>query len=234
MKEHPILFSTDMVRAILDGRKTVTRRVMSKGNSGCGSFPYSGLDLSKAINDGKTTHAPKLDDDGSLHRIYPKLRVGDRLWVRETWREKYDHGEYIYRADEGREHYDGRIRWRPSIFMPRAASRITLEVVSVTAERLQDITEEDAIAEGVVPELPPCIESPQRFPNGFENWSESEKEQFYTSCATGNYIAHVKVAESLTARYANLWDSLYAQCGFGWDANPWVWRNGFKVLEVKG
>jgi hypothetical protein len=176
---------------------------MSKGNSGCGSFPYSGLDLSKAINDGKTPHAPKLDDDGSLHRIYPKLEVGDRLWVREAW--QYIEGAsgrgYAYKAGGGVHNDTG--RWRPSIHMPRTASRITLEVVSVTAERLQDITEEDAIAEGIVPD--------------------------------GNHTDDfAKKSGCFVGAYSRLWDSIYAKRGLGWDTNPYVWRIGFKVLEVRG
>jgi len=223
-----------MVRAILDGRKTVTRRVMSKGNSGCGSFPYSGLDLSKAINDGKTTHAPKLDDDGSIHRIYPKLRVVDRLWVRETFcrvptRELLHggalHGEAPAHKIDGSDPSvafvykcscvgDRKLYWKPSIHMPRAASRITLEVVCVTAERLQDITEEDAIAEGV------------------EGILDSDGIMFYKDY---NYAPnHPFNTAYARVSFQRLWESLNAARGYGWDANPWVWRVGFKVLEVKG
>ena len=231
-KDKPILFSTEMVRAILreESPKTVTRRVI-KPQPKCASSIYYPCQSDDFAWDWEADdlYCGECGYPLNLKRPYA---VGDRLWVREAW--QYIEGAsgrgYAYKAG-GSAHNDTG-KWRPSIHMPRAASRITLEVVSVTAERLRDITEEDAIAEGIVPELPPCLESTQRFPDGFENWSESEKEQFYTSCATGNYIAHVKVAESLTARYANLWDSLNAARGFGWDANPWVFRNEFRNISV--
>lgn len=135
MKERPILFSGEMVRAILDGRKTQTRRVCS-------------------VTD--------LDDlrEGRVAQGLGKFRVGDRLWVREGFGitdgqpvcldgQTYDLDDrrIIYRADVSDAIPDR--FWRPSIHMPRWASRITLEVVSVRVERLQDISIDDAIAEGV-------------------------------------------------------------------------------------
>jgi hypothetical protein len=111
MKERPILFSTEMVRAILDGRKTQTRRLHNHGE------------------------------------------IGDRLWVRETW--KLSSGHVWFKADgeppqEEIDMQGGRWRWRPSIFLPRVFSRIILEITGVRQERLQDITNTDRIAEGIL------------------------------------------------------------------------------------
>ncbi len=134
MKERPIIFSTPMVRAILDGRKTMTRRVMKPQPE---DYPYHhGL---------------------AVYRVAKKCPYGvpgDLLWVRETWATTEQAGvhpsdaEMVYRAtDPDWETMEG-WQWRPSIFMPRWASRLTLRITSVRAERVQDITEEDARAEG--------------------------------------------------------------------------------------
>lgn len=121
-RERPILFSGPMVRAILDGRKTVTRRVVK--------------------------HVPP---EGTPVHLCPYGSPGDRLWVRETWFNSRgdDSMPTHYRADDRIE--DLQIKWKPSIFMPRWASRITLVLKSVRVERLQDITEEDAKQEGCEP-----------------------------------------------------------------------------------
>lgn len=143
MNEHPILFSTPMVQAILEGRKTQTRRVV-KGNPE-GKVPF-------------TDEFP-----------CPYGHPGDRLWVRETWQKIYErqsdkqrfteppsaHNLHLYKTwiEYAATPRDGQEppRWRPSIFMPRSASRITLEIVNVRLERVQDIGEQDAKAEGVTP-----------------------------------------------------------------------------------
>lgn len=133
MKERPILFSGEMVRAILDGRKTQTRRVVKPpppSNSGGTSEIFA------------------------LAKQCPYGQPGDWLWVRETWAPAATEG-YDKRDDGGLIWYratDERVcmgPWRPSIFMPRQVSRIMLEITDVRVERLQDITEEDAKAEGV-------------------------------------------------------------------------------------
>ena len=139
----PIIFSTPMVQAILAGRKTQTRRV---------------------IKDKDITNNFDIDVDGSAYAyINPatgdscpptaiaKYQVGDILWVRETWG-KDENGEYVYRTNYGTTEDDSfplsMFRWRPSIHMPREAARIFLKVTNVRVERLQDITEEEAIKEG--------------------------------------------------------------------------------------
>ena len=142
IKERPILFSAPMVRAILEGRKTQTRRVLKQ----------------KAID-----WLPTLSHISVASRestgLCPYGYPGDRLWVRETWSHlgEDDNDWFVYRADNA-DALDNLIaKWRPSIHMPRAASRILLEITDVRVERLQDISEEDAKAEGV------------------ESWAESDK-----------------------------------------------------------
>lgn len=154
MSERPILFSAPMVRAILAGTKTQTRRAIKPSWSRC-------LDLSDP------------DDRNSARAGCPYGRRGDRLWVRETWglfdRENFggragfgvawrathpmpeDGVEWIDGPDDYADRWVASDRWRPSIHMPRWASRITLDVLSVRVERLHDIAEEDAQAEGVEP-----------------------------------------------------------------------------------
>lgn len=142
-----------MVRAILEGRKTQTRRVL-KGVP-MRLWAASGWE----IEDGDCMWCDAYGDYHSLTSICPYGRIGDRLWVRETWAPVpilqhtdgiiiYSDSEATYKASPSV--YSGIIeRWRPSIFMPRWAARITLEVESVRVERLQDISEEDAKVEGI-------------------------------------------------------------------------------------
>jgi len=139
MKERPILFSAPMVRAILDGRKTMTRRVVKPN-------PVS-------IPEAEVAHANWVIQN----RVCPFGQPGDRLWVRETWlsyrhlhKNGRDEALLIYRADgEDLPKQARGTKWRPSIFMPRWASRITLEITAVRVERVQDIGDEDAEAEGL-------------------------------------------------------------------------------------
>lgn len=147
-KERPILFSGPMVRANLEGRKTQTRRVL-KG-APMRLWAASGWE----IEDGDCMWCDAYGDYHSLTQICPYGRIGDRLWVRETWAHRRwmigdasPNPTTIYRADS--DDLNGCDRWRPSVHMPRWASRITLEVVSVRVERLHGISEEDAVAEGV-------------------------------------------------------------------------------------
>lgn len=130
MKERPIIFSGPMVRAILEGRKTQTRRVVKDDTM----LAWLNCDnVVKPIND----HV--------AHLGCPYGQPGDRLWVRETFCPDYD--PPIYKADEDQ----AKIAWKPSIHMPRWASRITLEITAVRVERLQDISDADALAEGCEP-----------------------------------------------------------------------------------
>jgi len=145
MKERPILFSGPMVQAILGGRKTMTRRVIK--------FPYieirdDGILASEYHDPG--TERPS----GLCHKVTcPYGQPGDKLWVRETWMPFTEQGcpvgATIYRAtDHPEPDGDSPLRWNPPIFMPKSASRITLEITAVRVERVQDISEMDTYAEG--------------------------------------------------------------------------------------
>ena len=147
MKERPILFSGPMVREILAGRKTQTRRVLTvpwKGRARCQPYdPYF------TDTDGRLFWEDEYGDwnDYEKTKRCPYGIPGDRLWVKETWLLVDDmngNRQIHYQADN--EDIPG--PWKPSIFMPRWASRITLEITNVRVERLQGITEEDAIQEG--------------------------------------------------------------------------------------
>lgn len=206
MKERPILFSAPMVRAILDGRKTQTRRVVK----GCqfiektvpGVAPYWRLlDHPKQPNGGGTPMG------SHVASLCPYGQPGDQLWVRETWQgplideeleeEFHQSPDYFkkpefcaYRATDTLDaiNADGEaLGWRPSIHMPRWASRILLEVTSVRVERLQDISEADAEAEGP--------------PKHFNSWRD-------------NFCA--------------LWQKINGDGS--WDANPWVWAIEFNRM----
>lgn len=152
MKERPILFSTPMVQAILEGRKTQTRRVMKPQpfQHDSGWWIYEGFRPKARYNSGsRAANFPPNEWDMLTS---PYGCISDRLWVRETFLETIstdDKIHYEYRADYSKTMADD-VCWKPSIFMPREACRIMLEVTDVRVERLQDITEEDAIAEGTV------------------------------------------------------------------------------------
>ena len=204
MKEHPILFSGEMVRAILDGRKTQTRRVIKlqppEGFRPGFSFFTSPGEYEIRDNSGHF----------SIGKI-PYGTIGDRLWVRETWHKHSDDddfctGEIHYRATE----ICVGTKWIPSIFMPRWASRITLEVVNVRVERVQDICFEDCLSEG-------CD-------SGFEHYDGSCNHIEDGSCCQGWHYG-----SKWNFRY--LWDSINAKRGYGWDANPWVWVIEFRRVE---
>jgi len=157
MKERPILFSDEMVRAILAGQKTQTRRIVKN----VWGYTFKGMD-------GHIARFGYADSILCVLRHCPQGIPGDRLWVRETWAapgyldhrkpsDIEDWNPILYRADGfiARQFEVGWSwhafmfgRWRPSVFMPRWASRINLEIVNVRVERLQDISEEDAKAEG--------------------------------------------------------------------------------------
>lgn len=234
MTEKPILFSSEMVRAILDGRKTTTRRVMKpQPDTTHNGEPYwyvGGLRVGHITN-------PKSERLGNNPLNCPYGKPGDRLWVRETWVELmhtspstdrpltitegekliehatmnpdggwyYDGKVIAYRANSNIEFCDGdgfsddmanredMPRWRPSIHMPRWASRITLEVTDVRVERVQDISEEDAIAEGFA----------------------------LAGCG----------GEGPVRTFSRMWDQINARRGYSWESNPFVWCVTFRRIE---
>jgi hypothetical protein len=225
MKERPILFSGPMVRALLDGSKTQTRRLAVTKRSGIefiGGGPKNGADWNDptcwGFEDPNTGFWWALRGDETNYQLpCPHGAVGDRLWVRETWRgvveinppgKSMELGvaryvpdqEYCRRVEyQATQERDGE-PWRPSIHMPRWASRITLEVAGVRVERLQDISEADAIAEGI-----------GKTPAGF--WST-----YGRSGVDGTY--------SPRSSFHCLWESING--ADSWDANPWVWVVEFR------
>lgn len=208
MKERPILFSGAMVRAILDGRKTQTRRAVKPQ----AAYPASYDSVRYRINGCAAEFYLPGATEPAIRWLCAYGKPGDRLWVRETFTPDGVNAKAA--ADLGRQsvHYraDGeapdylKVRWRPAIHMPRWASRITLEVERVRVERLQEISESDAIAEGVLPLT----------------------GQFLGSFA----VPGTRAASGTTAVecFSRLWDSINQKKGFGWAANPWVWVIEFK------
>lgn len=167
MKERPVLMSAPMVRAILSGRKTQTRRPVS---------PQSAVltdEMARAFG-------VRPPEKQNTHVIAcPLGTVGDRLWVRETWAWygcEYLQDEVLYRAD-GAELPAGFEYWRPSVHMPRWASRITLEITNVRIERLDEIGEGDAIREGWPRQIDPAIDTGGN--GGPFDWFRSEWKSAY-------------------------------------------------------
>ena len=202
MKERPILFIAAMVRAILAGTKTQTRRVVKRVSSDCIGF----------FDDGDGEWAQRfMDERGSPYLKAwrdrcPYGQPGDRLWVRETFYHDPEDRLMLYRADDDfdGDQVDAGFKWHPSIFMPRKLSRLTLEITGVRAEQLQDISEADAIAEGVGP-------------GGLSGGMFGAP-----GLGRSHYFATARDA------YCALWESIN---GAGsWDANPWVWVIELKVL----
>jgi hypothetical protein len=213
VKERPILFSASMVKAILDDRKSQTRRLVTPGTSeiGSGPFAWSRLDFSDAFVDpgGTEIFGPgpylkvKRPDDDTRHRVYPRYEVGMRLWVKETWAPadlRYSIVPIVYRADgDAQPCLDE--RWRPSIFMRRPDSRITLEITKVRCERVQEISEEDARGEGVL----------------------------QTGGRADLKPEHFRPARDL---FRELWDKINRKRA-PWSSNPWVWVLEFRKVEAE-
>jgi hypothetical protein len=219
MTDHPILFSGPMVRALLDGRKTQTRRVITK----------------QAALDAVAVFGPEfLTLPGNRDLLPIRAVIGDRLWVRETWQAHSWATDCVtirYRAEEKTKGFTAQIEqipypdgdknafkfvackgpnhWRPGIHMFRWASRLTLTVTDVRVQRLQQISEKDAIAEGCSPFFDEDNPEIMKGPNGTEH-----------------RMAPLKGPRDA---FRNLWDSLNADRGFGWADNPWVAAFTFTV-----
>jgi len=205
MIEHPIIFSSPMVKAILEGRKTQTRRVLAtRAGKYKGQQP---LDILPML---KPNEWVGLMERNPHHGLVFKCRygqVGDRLWVREAFGEPFGKSfGIIYRAD----HDAGNLhKWKPSIHMFRKDSRITLEITEVRVERVQDISFQDARAEGI---LTFDGDNPDPANNGVG----------YNRGAIGLPMRY----ESTTA-YMDLWDSINGK-KHPWESNPFVWCISFK------
>lgn len=215
-----------MVAAILRGDKTQTRRIISPRNAlwNGGTMPrrvWPQFDFdnawidrgpSPAGNAGPYLKVTRRDaDDEYVDRLYSRVQVGDRFWVKETWRQ-YDRAEecpcyedcacpttgtVLFRAshDTG----DEMVKWRPSIFMPKSATRISLEVTGLRPERIQSISTEDALAEGITWDMISTMYT------GDGSWPQEG--------------------------FKLLWDGLNADRGFPWEANNWVWVYTFKRVD---
>jgi hypothetical protein len=193
-----------MVRALLDGSKTQTRRV-AKINRIDAHPQNSKIQIATIQGKGEQFWMNSQPDHRNhISKACPYGQVGDQLWVRETFNRTNPHGKdghYFYRADEAHEFPDA--IWKPSIFMPRDASRITLEITGARVERLQAISDSDCKAEGIQ------VETSYDFA-----FSHIDREHHH---------------ELLQGSYASLWESLN---GAGsWDLNPWVWVIEFKKVK---
>ncbi|BCD88018.1 hypothetical protein PSm6_44250 [Pseudomonas solani] len=221
-RERPILFSGPMVRAILEGQKTVTRRAVKPCKAHADGFAV--LDFGNGWQPFNTFCDFTSDSEGMEYPIAcPYGKPGDRLWVRETFatlsagqyepvKPAWGYGQDLrFAATDPLADCDIGVRgyaWRPSIHMPRWASRILLEVTDVRVERLQDISEHQAQAEGIehLPHLDPA---------GTCHW------RVYGSESSGT--------NSPVASFESLWESIN---GAGsWDANPWVWVVEFRRIQ---
>lgn len=210
IKERPILFSAPMVRAILEGRKTVTRRPVKATKAHADGFIM--FDHGNGWRPYNMFGDSEVDSEGMEYPIpCPYGQPGDRLWVRETWYcdhfevqqgpylkpvdmhdldQSREDGELVYAADGLTPYEQEQPTWKPSIHMPRWASRILLEITDVRVERLQDISREGCIAEG--PDLP--------------------------------------VADHLDRAWHVQFQRLWESTGGDWDTNPWVWVVEFKQV----
>jgi hypothetical protein len=229
MKERPILFKAPMVRALLDGSKTQTRRVAPIRELNILSHPGDmvtwGVSFLKAVKGVLSSHSGGKFSDLQARSIIASMfnpygKPGDRLWVRETWQHLDNVGQRAHEflphqkhsrhcfflADESdptTKPLSG--RWRPSIHMPRWASRITLEITGVRVERLQDISEADARAEG-------CVLLGQG-----------------PSVTTSDLLWSGREWPLASAWYRELWEQIN---GTGsWNANPWVWVVEFRRVK---
>ena len=235
MSIKPILFNAEMVRAILNGRKTCTRRIVKGYIPPDGEFGYTAFTPQNAIS-----------CRGTFETSYPRYgekffklpyQKGDVLYVRETWGwcpcwdcgldttpdgcknpviydfKKKEHGCYMYRASCEDSKYSLADTWHPSIHMPKEAARIFLKVTNVRVERLQEITDDGCIAEGVYPS--PCRKCNATF--GCD------------TCPDEGYHE--------TDGFSELWNSTIKKSDldrYGWDANPYVWVIEFERCEKPG
>lgn len=201
MTEHPMLFSGTMIRALLDGTKTQTRRIIK---------PPLGSQAQFVKWEGESWLAQGLIGDIPIEWrskiLYcPHGVPGDRIWCKETFSPHPEFpSEIIYRADRGGDYQgqaQGHFKWKPSIFMPRSASRITLEIVSVGVERLNDITEADAKAEG----------AQERHNVFFHDFYQAQMDNTYRR------------------NYAVLWETINGKRS--WADNPFVWKITFRRIK---
>jgi hypothetical protein len=210
MKERPILFNTEMVQAILDGRKTQTRRLtkLKTVNENPNWWRYNGTlaeDIGLHFMEALDIYGGSLEQ---FHKIKsPYGQSGDLLWVRETFYKPKSSDGYIFKASA--EPQGWKFEWKPSIHMPKDAARIWLQVEEVKIERLQEISNNDALEEGI-----------ERKP--FDEVRTAYKDYHYNTI-------NMKVP---IASFQTLWDGIHST--YHWDLNPWVWVVKFKVISTTG
>jgi hypothetical protein len=252
MTDRPILFSAEMVRAILDGRKTQTRRVMKvqpwpDASVTVEHYHQTVIDRHGDMQPGKEIFGAHWDD-GEFGLRCPYGAPGDHLWVRETWKPvpisayrcsegvqqtpnpQDTHEAAVYKA--GWDRSSGGVPWRPSIHMPRWASRITLRITDIRVERLQNISEDDARAEG-------CDARPFPGPwwQGYRDFGDGDliHQQTIGETAPDWMIEPKKMPPTpwldLSARdgFRSIWMDLHAPGA--WEANPWVWVVAFERVK---
>lgn len=215
-KFKPILFSTTMVQAILEGRKTQTRRVVKRQ-------PKEKDYLPELLTDhfGNYLLSYRKDrvfvEDKTIKSIYGN--VGDVLWVRETFAviKSFETGLRYVVPKAGFESYkdkiiqDDKIKWKPSLFMPKDACRLFIKIKSIRVEKLQDISEEDAISEGVLKDV-------EFYPGDFK------KEMIYR-----DYTGKTNGCKDARSSYMTLWQKING--ADSWDENPYVWTLEFEIIE---
>lgn len=207
----PILFNTEMVRAIMDGRKSCTRRIVKPQPNEKHTYPLGFVTDSTEKKDVGCFGFGINEYSGSIQYTKPQYQPGDILYVRETWGHPISLNsdkQYVFRADKIAESgfkNDSHI-WHPSIHMPKEAARIWLKVTNVRVERLQDITEDGAEAEGAIDN------------RGFIHSPENEYDRIYTA----------------REYFIKIWDRTIKKSDldiYGWDVNPWLWVIEFERCE---
>ncbi len=220
ISERPVLMKGEMVRATFADLKTQTRRVTDHlltfgrisefGKSDTPGYEWHFRDRRGLWND--------ISHDRLMYSC-PYGKTGDRLWVRETWVSPHPTinpgkmTDFCYRATNPKPEM---LKWKPSIFMPRWASRLTLEITDVRVQQLQDISPEDAIAEGIASE---------------HEWDGQPGFGYDMGMYYKDYSRSGVMIGDPVQSYRSLWDSINAKRGFGWDKNPFVWVIVFKRLK---
>lgn len=240
----PVLFNTEMVRAILDGRKTVTRRLVKNLEI----EESNGLVILYEKNEDDAFCISPMEYAKKEMVSYCQFQPGDVLYVRETWCYHKDAKNpwYGYKADG--DYRDVDLKWHPSLHMPKEAARIFLRVKDVRVERLQDITEEQAKAEGI------CRLYDDMSKEEYEAWARKVgKMEPQEECSFKNYLWHGNFGscgcgnklsdaweyqfsgyDSAVSSFSSLWNTtveLKDWNQYGWDANPWVWVIEFERIE---
>lgn len=232
----PILFKTDMVQAILSGRKTVTRRIIkpqplmqlcyiNMGSHNVGKWCYPSEDTWKYW--GEEWKRPDTLTEEEAKRLWtPPCHTDDILYVRETWARLSD-GRYMYKAN-----FDAPMpeTWRPSLHMPKEAARLFLKVNHVGVERLQDITMEEIVKEGCVPSCMMCSNFNKDY------WCNELFDEEDISCTKGITRAADCALETMfpDTGFMGLWDRMIRKEDlsiYGWAANPYVWRIEFERID---